>query len=72
MKPNVSPTAARAALAALLSVALATATFAQTAPTYTVPAPSDVGEAFPRDAVVADFNGDGHLDLTLHALPHPL
>ena len=65
MKPNVSPTAARAALAALLSVALATATFAQTAPTYTVPAPSDVGEAFPRDAVVADFNGDGHLDLVV-------
>jgi hypothetical protein len=63
MKPNVSPTAARAALVAFLIAALATIASAQTAPTFTVKGPSEVGDTNPRYAVAADFTGDGRLDL---------
>jgi hypothetical protein len=63
MKPNVSPTAARAALVALLVAATAATTFAQTAPTFTVRGPVAIGEAGAQDAVAADFDKDGDLDL---------
>jgi Bacterial Ig domain/FG-GAP-like repeat len=62
MKPNVSPTAARAALVAFLIAALATIASAQTAPTFTV-RPAAIGETGPQDAVAADFDNDGDLDL---------
>lgn len=63
MKPNVSPSAARAALVALMVVATAAATSAQTAPTFTVRGPVAFNEPGAQDAVAADFDRDGDLDL---------
>ena len=63
MKPNVSPSAARAALVALLVVATAAASSAQTAPTFTVRGPVALNEPGAQDAVAADFDNDGDLDL---------
>ncbi len=66
MTSHVAATAVRAGIAGLLVVASAAIAAAQAAgPTFTVRPPSDIGEPNPRDAVAADLNGDGHMDLVV-------
>jgi hypothetical protein len=52
--------------------AIATTTSAQTPPAFTVRGPSEIGEATPRDAVAADINHDGRLDLVVTTAGNPV
>jgi hypothetical protein len=63
MTPHVAATV-RAGIAGLVVVASATIAAAQTAaPTFNVQGPFDIAAPGPRDAVAADFDRDGDMDL---------